>query len=204
MTDETTTGSPPAGQPVNPALVIFLILPIIGLIAAAVIAANRSVATPTIEPPAVTFVPYTLVNNPAPQFALTGLDGRRVRLTDLQGRWIFLNFWATWCKPCVVEMPELQKLSDGKYGTSPDDVMVLAVNKGEKPDEVRAFLDKYQLTLPVVLDTDSIVSGQYVIISLPVTFIIDPRGIVRQQHIGALDEPSIQRYLQLIKDNAFS
>jgi peroxiredoxin len=204
MTDEPTPISSTTGQGINPALIIFLILPIIGLIAAAIIASNRSAAVPPVEPPAVTFVPASLKNNPAPQFALAGPDGRRVKLTELQGRWVFLNFWATWCKPCVVEMPELQKLADGAFGTTADEITVLAVNKGETAEEVRAFLDKYQLTLPVVLDTDSIVSGQYVIVNLPITFIIDPRGIVRQQHIGALDEPAIRRYLELIRDNAFT
>jgi peroxiredoxin len=185
----------------NPALVIFLIIPLVGLFVAGYIAlSSRPSATPAITPAPVSFAPTTLINNPAPQFNVASPQGNNIRLTDMAGKWVFLNFWATWCEPCVVEMPLLQQLYEGKFGSDPARVTVLAINKAETRAEVTSFLDKYKLTLPVGLDTDSTVNGQYLIVNLPITYIIDPSGIARYQHIGVLDEAAIAAYLKLIAE----
>lgn len=185
----------------NPALVIFLIIPLVGLLVAGYIAVTgRPSATPAITPAPVSFAPTTLINNPAPQFNVMTPQGNNIRLTDLTGKWVFLNFWATWCEPCVIEMPLLQQLYEGKLGNDPALVTVLAINKAESRDEVNSFLDKYKLTLPVGLDTDSTVNGQYLIVNLPITYIIDPSGIARYQHIGVLDEAAIAAFLKLIAE----
>jgi thiol-disulfide isomerase/thioredoxin len=199
--------------------VLFSILPIVGLILAVIIGAGQSasVSSGVGQPPAVTYIPFTLINNPAPEFALPllrltqGSDGQaggqpesqpdvKADIKAYRGRWVFLNFWATWCPPCVAEMPELQKLYDGGFGNDPAQITVLTVNKGEDADTVRGFMEKFDLSLPVAMDSQSLVSGQYVVAQLPITVLIDPEGVVRYQHIGALDATLIPLYLERIRD----
>ncbi|MBX3064153.1 MAG: TlpA family protein disulfide reductase [Anaerolineae bacterium] len=189
---------------IHPALLLFLLIPVAGLVAALIIGSNRSAATTPNEPPAITSIPFTLIDNPAPQFTLNTLDGDPIKLTDLQGKWVFLNFWATWCPPCVTEMPELQKLYDGGYGTDPQAITVLTVDKSEDEATVRKFMTDNKLTLPVALDTDSVVNGQYVVINLPITFMIDPQGVVRYQHLSPLTPEVINLFLEKIRNGESS
>jgi peroxiredoxin len=199
---QTSEETPIARGGINPALVLFLILPLIGLGAAYIVASGRNTpSNPQQQPRAVTYVPYTLIGNPAPDFTLETLAGDKVSLSDLRGKWVFLNFWATWCPPCVEEMPELQKLHDGGYDT--DNIVVLAVDKAEERAQVQKFMDENKLSLPVAMDSESDVSGQYVVVNLPITYIIDPEGVVRAQHISPLTAEIIPLFLEKIKQNKF-
>jgi peroxiredoxin len=177
-------------------------LSVLGLIFGIVIGSRDGTgAAAKIEPPVVTYVAYTPINNPAPSFTLPSLNGEAVSLSDYRGKWVFLNFWATWCPPCVAEMPELQKLHEGSFGNDPAQVAVLAVNNGEDRATAQAFMNEHKLSLPVVLDTDKAVSGQYVVMQMPITFMIDPDGVVRYQHIGALSSEVIALYLERIRNH---
>ena len=194
----------PTSKGVSPALVLFVMLPIIGLVAAFIVGSGRGTAATTQQqPPPVTYIPYTLINNPAPDFTLTTLTGESIQLKDLRGKWVFLNFWATWCPPCVEEMPELQKLHDGGYGTDPSQIVVLAVDKAEDKAQIEKFMTDNKLSLPVAMDSDSTVAGQYVVVNLPITYIIDPQGVVRAQHISPLTAEIIPLFLDRIKQNNF-
>lgn len=191
----------PPDSRVSPGLVLFLILPLLGLIFAIIIGSRDDAgAAAKVEPPAVTYVPYTLINNPAPAFTLPSLNVEPVSLSDYRGKWVFLNFWATWCPPCVAEMPELQKLYEGGFDSDPTKVAVVAVNKGEDQATAQAFMTKNRLSMTVALDTDNAVSGQYVVVQLPITFLIDPDGVVRYQHIGPLNSDLIPLYLERIRE----
>jgi peroxiredoxin len=118
----------------------------------------------------------------APEFQLNTLDGQTVRLSDFRGDVVLLNFWATWCGPCAVEMPYLQQVYEEWQGKG---LVLLAVNIGDSADKVAAFMQDNGLSVPVLLDSDGTVATQYGIAGIPRTFLIDQDGIVRLQKIGA-------------------
>ncbi|MBI4504493.1 MAG: TlpA family protein disulfide reductase [Chloroflexi bacterium] len=135
---------------------------------------------------------------PAPAFALSGLDGRRVDLADYRGRPVIINFWATWCVPCRKEMPDLEAAArqHREHG-----LIVLAVNVQEEPERVRAFLDELRLReLLPLLDTNATVVARYQVVSLPTTYLVDRRGQLRDRHVGQLDAGDLARRLERILD----
>jgi peroxiredoxin len=119
----------------------------------------------------------------APEFALPMLDGTTIRLSDLRGRAVILNVWASWCPPCRAEMPELQRLHEAGEGRG---FVVLAVNSTvqDSEAEARAFTDARGLTLPIALDVSGEVTRSYEVRALPTTFFIDAEGIVRRVVLG--------------------
>jgi cytochrome c biogenesis protein CcmG, thiol:disulfide interchange protein DsbE len=116
-------------------------------------------------------------------------------LSSLQGQWVFLNFWATWCPPCKQEMPTFQGLLDGKFGT-PLKFTVLAVDNAESVDVVQSYLDGLNLKIPVVLDSERDAARLYGIVQMPMTFIIDPAGVVRAEHLGEMTPDYLKEYLR--------
>ena len=127
----------------------------------------------------------------APDFTLDALDGATVRLSDYEGRRVLLNFWATWCAPCRLEMPMLQQAA-ADYG---DDLAVLTINQGDTAEQVTDFFDEIGLTLPALLDGDSAVGRAYGAVYLPSTFLIGPDGIVSVVHHGILSREELDDYL---------
>jgi peroxiredoxin len=112
----------------------------------------------------------------APLFDSTTADGEDFTLLALRGRPVVLNFWATWCAPCAVEMPELQRVQDA-YG---DAVTVAGVNTGEGPDAIRGWAEARGLRFPLVLDEAGQIAAQYQLRGQPTTFILDANGIVTE------------------------
>jgi len=126
--------------------------------------------------------PTATVGKAAPDFELQNLDGQSISLSDLKGKPVLINFWATWCGPCVFEMPYLQEIHDEWSGKG---LMVLAINRGESSSKVEQFLQSNNLSLPVLLDTKLDVFRRYNIRSIPTTFFIDKDGIIQVKVIGA-------------------
>ena len=126
--------------------------------------------------------PIATVGEAAPNFELQNLDGQSISLSSLKGKPVLVNFWATWCGPCVSEMPYLQEIHED---WSDSGLMVLAINWGESASEVEQFLQAHNLSLPVLLDTKNVVAPKYGIRYIPTTFFIDKDGIVRNKVIGA-------------------
>ena len=120
---------------------------------------------------------------PAPDFTLPDLEGRRVGLSGLLGRVVFLNFWATWCLPCREEMPTMEK---AHRELGPKGLVVLAVNYREDPAAIRPFLRRHALTFPVLLD-DGEVAKRYGLFALPLTYLIDRQGRVAARVVGSRD-----------------
>ena len=118
----------------------------------------------------------------APDFQLPNLDGQVVTLSDLRGKPVLINFWATWCLPCREEMPYLQQIYDEWTGKG---LVLLAIDIGETPDTVKEFMQEYDLSMPVLLDTSQGVAQRYNITGIPTTFLIDTDGIIRAKVIGA-------------------
>jgi peroxiredoxin len=119
----------------------------------------------------------------APDFELSNLDGETVLLSDLRGKAILLNFWATWCPPCRSEMPAMQQVY---MDYEPEKFVILAVNnlRQDRKENVEAFIFEENLTFPVLLDNFGSVSTRYQVKSMPTTFFIDPEGIIREVVIG--------------------
>lgn len=122
------------------------------------------------------------VGDPAPDFQLNSLDGQTVSLSDFKGSPVLLNFWASWCGPCVKEMPYLQQIYDDWQVMG---LTLLAVNIMESPSKVEDFMQSQGLTFPVLLDSEGEIAGQYVEEGIPTTFFIDTEGIIQYVQVGA-------------------
>jgi len=131
------------------------------------------------------------VNKAAPDFALTTISGESVRLSELRGRIVALNFWATWCGPCRLEMPLLQSYAD-RY---PGELTVLAINDAEPVEKVRLYVDDLGLSFPILLDEIEAVTRLYRVRGFPTTVFIDRDGKIRYQHLGVLVEDQLRGYL---------
>lgn len=108
-----------------------------------------------------------------PAFNLRTTDGKNVSINDLKGKYVFLNFWATWCPPCQKEMPSMEALY-AKFGKK--NFTMLAVSVRENPKTVEKFLASRKYTFPIALDPDGAVSELFVGRGIPTTYILDPQG----------------------------
>jgi peroxiredoxin len=120
----------------------------------------------------------------APEFELSDLAGRPVRLRDFQGRVVLLNFWATWCAPCREEMPALDTLA---RELGPRGLVVVGVNFKEPRPKVEAFVQEHGLRFPMLLDAEGRVGERYQVFALPVTFVVDRRGMLVGTVLGIRD-----------------
>ena len=190
----------PAQSSPSLALLIFLILPLLGIFGALLMVAleGRESPPPTFVPAA----PRTLQNFEAPDFELPLLDGMSlVSPSDFAGRPLFLNFWATWCAPCVRELPALEEFA-ATHALDEDGPALLTINLGERAEEVSRFLAEIAVEdLPVALDINQVVKGDYGVQNLPTTFIIDESGIVRFMKLGEMKFEEMGLYLQALAES---
>jgi len=137
----------------------------------------------------------------APDFALPKLDAEAtVRLSDLRGRVVLVNFWASWCKPCEDEMPAMERLYETQH---PQGFELLAVSVGEAPDEVRAFRDRLGLSFPILLDADKTVSHGWQTFRFPESYLIGRDGVVVERYVGPRQwdhEDYVERIGRLLQD----
>jgi len=122
-----------------------------------------------------------LLGKPAPEFKLPLLSGGTVDLAKLKGKVVILDFWATWCGPCRKGLPALADLAK-QYGSK--GLLVYAVNLRERPEQIRSFLTKLKLELPVALDEDATVADRYKVSGIPQTVLVDAQGVVQAVHVG--------------------
>lgn len=135
------------------------------------------------------------IGQPPPTFVLRSPDGEPVRLNDYIGHPLLINFWATWCPPCRLEMPVLEKA----YQDHKDEgFVVLGVDLQEEPDKVKAYLQEMGLTFPVALDRSGAVASAYRVQGIPNSVFVDRNGVVTDIHRGALTEGTLQGYLEKI------
>jgi thiol-disulfide isomerase/thioredoxin len=132
------------------------------------------------------------VNSAAPDFELDSLAGQPVQLADFRGQPVLINFWASWCGPCLEEMPLIETYSE-RYAS---DFKVLAINNGEPEENVIAFVDEVGFSFEVLLDPGRKVSGLYQVRGLPTTFFVDSNGEIRYQHIGPMSKGQLVGYLE--------
>ncbi len=144
------------------------------------------------RPPASDVVaPSPIVGQPAPEVEGPGLDGDTVRLSDLRGRWVVVNFFATWCVPCLREHPELVRFSDRHDAAS---VQVLAVVYDDQPADVARFFRDRGGEWPVVDDVGAKVD--FGVRGVPESFLVDPDGVVRTRLVGGVTADGLSSLLR--------
>jgi len=128
----------------------------------------------------------------APDFALYDRDGRIVQLSDFQNdKPVFINFWATWCRPCRDEMPAMQALYDRMDG----EFEILAVNYLESRDQVVEFMEELQVDFPALMDITGIVNQRYGVWAYPTSVFVDRDGIVRGRFMGELSPELMDEFV---------
>jgi peroxiredoxin len=137
---------------------------------------------------------------PAPDFTLKSNSGANLRLSELRGEVVMINFWASWCGPCRQEMPILSELHD-KYKAM--GFTVLGVNVEENSSEARKLLKEMPVSFPVLFDNDSSVSKRYDVVAMPSTVLVDRDGNVRYLHKGykpGLENTYVEQVRSLIRE----
>ncbi len=119
----------------------------------------------------------------APDFALADASGKTVRLSELRGKPVLLNLWASWCPPCQEEMPAMQKAYE-TYAAQGFTILAVDTAYQDQKDSALAFAAKKNLTFPILFDLDGNTSRSYQVRAMPTSFFIDQQGIIRKVVIG--------------------
>ncbi|AKJ42151.1 TlpA family protein disulfide reductase [Pragia fontium] len=128
------------------------------------------------------------VGAPAPTLAAYDLQGNQVSLTQWKGKYVYLNFWASNCGGCLVEMPTLEKLSQSHR----DNIVVVGINTDREEANIQTLLQDRQVTFPNVRDQMAITQERYQVIGTPTSFLIDPEGKLLAQYVGMMNEPQLK------------
>jgi len=122
------------------------------------------------------------VGSLAPEFNLINLEGNYISLNSFRGKPVLLNFWATWCSPCRMEMPFLQEIYDEWTDKG---LVMLTVNVGESTTVAKNFMQENGFTMPVLVDLSQETTNRYQITGIPTTYFIDKDGIIQERRVGS-------------------
>jgi thiol-disulfide isomerase/thioredoxin len=131
-------------------------------------------------------------NDAAPDFEFTTSDGKTTKLSDLRGKTVIVNFWATWCGPCRQEMPDLQKITDSSNGM----VVVLAVNKLEEASVIAPYAKEVGVQFTLIANPGGEIPERYGIRNLPTSYFVRPDGTIGDWRLGAMDATMIQQSIE--------
>ena len=174
-------GFVPAGRDVGPAAKTWIcVLLLAGLLPGACIAAPG---------------PVSLVNRKAPAFALRDLNSKALGLRGFRGKVVLLNFWATWCAPCQLEMPVFRAWQR-QYG--PQGLQIVGISMDDDPAPAREMVTRMKLNYPVAMGDAALGERYGGVLGLPLTYLIDRNGIVRARFQGETDVNSMEKTLKLI------
>jgi cytochrome c biogenesis protein CcmG/thiol:disulfide interchange protein DsbE len=137
----------------------------------------------------------SLVGSPAPDFALADLNGNPIRLADLRGRPVIVNFWASWCGPCVEEFPLLQRALDEHRVQG---LTVVGIVVQDRSEAARAFMARMGARWPAVMDPGGGVASSYGLYAPPESFFIDRDGVIASRQVGQLSQADLARQLTAI------
>ncbi len=141
--------------------------------------------------PGVNLPKLASIGTKAPDFELVNLEGRTIKLSELRGKIVILNFWATWCEPCKLEMPFFEELH--KKGMA--NLEILGINFDEPASRVEEFVKEYSVQFPILLDPGAEIQKLFRVRGYPTTLIVDKDGIIRYHHIGLITEDQLNHYL---------
>lgn len=193
-----------------------LIMPLVGIVGMLVIVlGGREEGDPTNEQPVAllddaTPLPQTLpprtqpppptsvFNNPVPEAPLQNLQGETFTLADYRGQKLVVNFWATWCEPCIEEMPALQNFYDTYASDDLAMVLVTAPDAQQTQEDIAAFVDDLGITLPIGLSQNGQLHNLMGARAMPSTYFIDEGGITRGMWMGVITEEDLSNELELL------
>ncbi|KAA3647261.1 MAG: hypothetical protein DWQ07_07095 [Chloroflexi bacterium] len=167
----------------------FYIIGVLGFVLAACASGGGSAPA---DPSGLEVAP--VVDSLAPDFELENIEGELVSLSDYRGKAVLINFWATWCGPCRIEMPAIQS----RFEAHSDEFVVLAVDNNEPQEAVAAFFDELQLTFPGLLDPGGEIQELYRVRGYPSSYFVDQNGVVKVIHIGVMTEGQLDDYLSQV------
>lgn len=173
-------------------VIIVVVVAIIVVVVLAIIAGQRRKFEPVIEGKA------------APDFTLPQIGsvrGKMVKLSDYKGKVVFVNFWATWCKPCEEEIPSMQVMYEALNKRYPDFELLAVSIDTEDPDKVESFAKKYGVQFPILHDRKGKVKEIYKTTGVPETFIIDQNGVIAEKVLGPMNwskQDSVRTIVELL------
>jgi thiol-disulfide isomerase/thioredoxin len=132
--------------------------------------------------------------DPAPNFALKTADGKTIELKKLQGKVVFVNFWATWCGPCRREIPGMMKVYD-KYKAKGFEIVGISLDHGGW-DDVKPWLQKNPINYPIVIGDGDLADAYGGVDGIPTTFIVDRKGNIVAKHVGGLSEEEFEKLVK--------
>ncbi len=132
-------------------------------------------------------------NSPAPDFQLSTLDGKSVRLSDLRGKVVVINFWASWCVPCQEEQPSLEAMWQHYKDQG---VTFLGVDIQDNQHDALGYIDRYKVSYPNVADTSGAVYINYGVVGMPETYVVSRQGTIQQKLVGPVDVAQLAQTLQ--------
>lgn len=133
-------------------------------------------------------------NQPAPAFSLKDLNGKALTLADYKGKILILNFWATWCPPCRVEIPDFVEFYD-QNKVNGLEIIGLSVDK-LTPDQLKSFVTKNKMTYTVAFAPEKTIKDYGPIDAIPTTFVIDKKGVIRHSQVGMMDKKTLNEIFQ--------
>jgi thiol-disulfide isomerase/thioredoxin len=147
------------------------------------------------EPEMIPLEAVEIVGHDAPPIELKLREGGSFKLEEHRGRVVVLSFWASWCGPCRLELPALSE-----YAATRNDVDIIAINVDRKQPEAERFLKGVKVTLPIVWDPDALMLGEFAVMSMPTSFVIDKHGKVHARKIGFSQEKGLTELIGYIDE----
>lgn len=180
-------------------LIVLLVFSLLGVGAAALVigASNAQLTNSTANNTPARRV--LRENTPAPDFTLTTLEGANIKLSDYQGRRIMLNFWASWCAPCLAETPDLVSAYNNLLKQGESDILFVGIGVNDDIQNLRKFAENNRVPYLIVNDPTSVVADAYGVIAMPITVFIDEKGLVYRKFIGAVKQQQVMDVFKEMK-----